>query len=131
MTDSNILVALQSEVKKGTLAHEDANGLFDRSRRFLSLELPEYIDEEQMQKFTISQGILEGEIEWHIEDKALERTSSFPVLKKNGEIFDATECSKLLVTPFAVSWVYIKSSHAEALREFIAASKREMGVSTV
>ncbi|MCX6991330.1 MAG: HD domain-containing protein [Chlamydiae bacterium] len=129
MTDSNILVAAESEFSKGALSHEDAKGLFDRSRRFLSLELPEYIDEEQMQKFAASQAILEGDIEWHIENKAIERKVSFPVLKKNAEIVDATECSKLLVTPFSVSWVYIKSAHAEALREFLSASKREMGAS--
>jgi hypothetical protein len=127
MTDSNILVAVQEELRKGTLVHEDAKALSDRSRRFLSLELPAYIDEEQMQKFTLTQGISEGDIEWHIEDKALERKVSFPVLKKTGEILDATECSKLLVTPFSVSWVYIKASYAEALREFLAVSKKEMG----
>jgi hypothetical protein len=49
------------------------------------------------------------------------------VLKKTGEILDATECSKLLVTPFSVSWVYIKASYAEVLREFLALSKKEMG----
>ena len=131
MTDSNILVAAETEFAKGDLSHEDAKALFDRSRRFLSLELPEYIDEELMQKFAITQNILEGDIEWHIENKATERKVSFPVLKKNTEIVDATECSKLLVTPFSVSWVYIKSSYADALRVFLADSKRDVGASVI
>jgi len=113
-TDSNILVAIQNELKKGCESHPDALALFDRSRRYLSLELEANIENDHMQEFAASQTLSSNEIEWNLEDKVLQnRTVSFPVLKKTGQILDATECSKLLIAPYSVSWMYITPSKAQ------------------
>lgn len=113
-TDSNILVAIQNELKKGCEAHPDALALFDRSRRYLSLELEANIENDHMQEFAETQSLSSNEIEWNLEDKVLQnRTVSFPVLKKTGQILDATECSKLLIAPYSVSWMYITPSKAQ------------------
>lgn len=114
-TDSNILVGIQNELKKGTQSHPDALALFDRGRRYLSIELNAEIENDQIEQFSCLHNLTQNEIEWNLEDKVLHsRTVSFPVLKKNGQILDATECSKLLITPFSVSWLYITPQQADA-----------------
>lgn len=130
-TDSNILVGMQEELRKGEKAHPDAKALTQRSLRYLSIELPDHITEELLEKFKQEHGLSADQMEWHIEEKSYERKVSFPVLRKNSQIVDATECSTLLVAPYTVSWLYIYQSYAEKLTGHLNAipSENKAGVS--
>ena len=118
-TDNTILVAAQEELSKGDRAHPDSLALFDRSRRYSSIAV-EHVSESLLTSFILLQGLSLHEIDWSVEGKRSPRTESFPVLRKSGEIIDATECSNLLVIPYATSWVYLPCDHSLAFHEFMS-----------
>jgi HD superfamily phosphohydrolase len=127
LTDSDILVAIKNEVLKNQHPHLDAAALFYRKNRYLSLQLPDSCTEQILQQFLSSHAMSSADAEWSLEDKMPYASSTFPVLKKNGRIVDGAECSKLLVPPCILSWIYLPSQFSEDLTSFLFSLEQQRG----
>jgi HD superfamily phosphohydrolase len=129
-TDNTILVAAAQELHKGEAAHPDSLALFDRSLRYRAVQL-ETNNESVLEKFILLKGLSSGYVEWCSQEKSARRSCSFPVLRKSGDIIDATECSHLLVIPSYASWVYLPSDHIQSFHEFMSQKLTNQDVASV
>lgn len=112
LTDTDILFALQCEATRGDRAHPDAVSLLERSARFDYVELPDHATEEGILSCVDNCKIPQDMVEWTILDNEDTKGATFAVLKKNGQVVDAKECSRLIDMPAMKNFIYIPSIYS-------------------
>jgi HD superfamily phosphohydrolase len=104
-TDSSILVEAKEEMKKTDDIHPDCLALFDRTKRYVCLELSHTDNVDALTCLLQEKGICCDHLSQI--NSSEERTATFPVLKKSGAVVDGRECSNLLIAPYKTKDVFI------------------------
>lgn len=116
-TDNEILV----DVKKMTLNSRHARALFNRKERFKAFALPSQINEQMLAELKKKICVLDENIGWDLaqQNKKMLRLS-FPVLKKNGRVVDASACSEILIPLDSASWIFIATENAPGVLDALS-----------
>jgi len=114
-TDNEIL----AELKRAFLdpsheSHEDALPLFVRESRYLAVELPETILEEDIAGWKKQFHIEEDKAESFLVKGRSKSIPSFPVLKGE-KVFDAKSCSGFSMPSFSSNWLYVSPKHGDSV----------------
>ncbi|MBM3207256.1 MAG: HD domain-containing protein [Chlamydiae bacterium] len=119
-TDNTILVEAQKEMKKSSDIHPDCLALFDRSKRYVCMEITKELDVQGLQEFLVKKGFCCDHLDFGVNNSNEQRTSTFPVLKKSGTIVDGLDCSRLLIAPYITADVFIPSELHKELNQSTA-----------
>ncbi|MES2345468.1 MAG: HD domain-containing protein [Chlamydiota bacterium] len=114
LSDNEIIV----DVKKVMKTNRHAFALFSRKERFRALPLPQKMTEEELRTTIKNLKIPEDSVGWElsIRKKELLRLS-FPVLRRNKIIVDASVCSEILIPLDSMSWIYISPEYENILHK--------------
>ncbi len=119
LTDNEILV----DVKKSAPTNRHAAALFERKLRFKAFPLPAGTDEKFLTTAKADCKIPDASIGWELSEKKKQMLRlSFPVLKRNGALVDASACSEILIPLDSASWVFVAPEYEIALHKALEKS---------
>ncbi len=93
--------------------HDDALSLLDRRHRYLAIELASSISKEVMQNYTDRYRAV------FIKEKKEETCISFPVIRRDGKIVDASSYLSIEIPSFSSTWMYISPKYQESIQELL------------
>jgi HD superfamily phosphohydrolase len=118
-TENEVLASLNASAKLGT-GHKDAFSLMRRERRFKAIALTPALDESLLQGLKERASIPDEAISWDLNKHKKKPVGlSFPVLKKNQKILDASLCSNILIPLETTSWVFVAPEYERALSDLL------------
>ena len=107
--ESHVLCELSLAYQKGDT---DAAALLMREKRFKALPLPDGLTTEKLTALQKKLAIPNDRIGWELsESKKVPLGLSFPVLKRNQSITDASFCSDIVIPLGSTSWVYLSPEY--------------------
>lgn len=112
MSDNEVLTAIFQSVGSNL----DAECIMRREKRYKAVKLPENFGEKQCEELKKKLKIPDEKIGWEISQKKKTKIGlSFPVLRRNQTVVDASQISDLSIPSGAASWIYIDPTYQTAL----------------
>jgi HD superfamily phosphohydrolase len=107
--ESHVLCELSLAYQKGDT---DAAALLMREKRFKALPLPDTLTADKLTALQKKLSIPDDRIGWELAiSKKAPLGLSFPVLKRNQTITDASLCSDIVIPIGSLSWVYLSPEY--------------------
>lgn len=124
-TDNDILVEIKHAIKDTTHpGHLDALSLFERNYRYHAVEIPGNVTHKDLSLWKEQFQIEEKAIHWRLSHhRSGPKGLSFPVIRKNQSIVDASECSDLFIPSFAINWLYVDPKYSRSIEGAIESRK--------
>lgn len=109
--------------------HDDALSIFVREHRYQAIELPDSIQEQDVDMWRKQSLIKEEMAEAFFSSSKKEKSSCFfPVLSANQKIVDARSCFSISIPSFSSNWLYVSPKYIDSIESLLEKDFLELGV---
>jgi HD superfamily phosphohydrolase len=119
-TDNEILSELKvAFLDPSHIGHEDAIPLFVRENRYIAVELPEKMGEQEVLNWKKRCNIAEERVEFFLSEEAKKHTPSFAVLQGHKVAHMTKETAPSAIPAFSKNWLYVSPQYGDLVGELL------------